>query len=128
MDIRRYTGYFHDGTLISISHTKNEIIFELESAVILDEWNVDSHLLSPNKTIKWYLIISDVSQVSLNDEKYKHPLEMKYENGEILDIEINKDQLSLLVEWTNFKTTPKQKDVSSIEIKANKIYWILNNK
>src|SRR5262245_34110225 len=124
MDIAEYTGYFHDGSVIAIINKDQEMWFELESAVILDEWDIDGHLLSPNKTIKGWLVLYNISKIVVNNEYRRSYLKVEDEEGEILDLEIENGKIIILIEWTNYKTVPRHKSINKIEIEAKKTSWI----
>ena len=125
MDIAKYAGYFHDGYVNDISHVGNNISFSLESSVIenLDEI-VDKHLLSDSNSLKGILIVHNIKNFQVGNKKYTGIFQMEYDDGDILDLEINDTKIFLLIEWKNFPPKSSKTDVSKIEIEAEKIEWI----
>jgi len=123
MDINKYTGYFHDGTLININHERNQMEFLLESSQILPGKIDDKQLLSSDNTLRGKLHIKNVRKIKVGNKEYKGILRKEYDDGEILDLEINNNKMLLLVEWTNFPPKARVTDVTKIEIEAEKIQW-----
>ncbi len=124
MNIAKYTDYFHDGYVNSISHAGNNIYFSLESSVIenLDEIT-DKNLLSSTNTLKGTLNIYNIKSFKIGNKKYEGAFQMQYDDGDILDFEIKDNKIFLLVEWKNFPPKNRKTDVSKIEIEAEKIQW-----
>jgi hypothetical protein len=52
MNVKKYSSYFHDGSLIDIEHKQNHIIISMESAQLWPDWNEDNVPLSNSQTIK----------------------------------------------------------------------------
>lgn len=123
MDIKNYTGYFHDGTLLKIKHEKNQIEFFLESSQIGSHKIKDRELLSNDNTLKGKLHVKNIIKIKVGNKEYKGILRKEYDDGEILDLEINKNKMLLLIEWTNFPPKNRVTDVAKIEIEAEKIQW-----
>ncbi len=123
MDINKYTGYFHDGTLIGINHLGNNIEFLLESSQIgVDEF-FDREVLSDSFTLKGKLHVTNIKDIKINNISTKNILRKEYDDGEILDLEIHNNKILLLIEWTDYPPKNRITDVSKIEIEADKIYW-----
>lgn len=123
MEIGKYADYFHDGSLMAIKQQDKEIQIKLESAVILDVWEIDKELLSPSKTIMGWLVLEDVSEININNDRSQY-FEMKAEDGEILDLRIKPNEVFILIEWNDYTIKPVKKELDKIEIKAKKIKWV----
>lgn len=123
MDITKYTGYFHDGSLLEIDARNSHIILSLESAEIdpIEFGNIK--ILSKSNTLFGKLHLKNVKEIKINQEPYTNTLSKNYDDGEILDLEIYPGEIFLLIQWTNFPPKPKTNDVSRIEIEAEEIYW-----
>ena len=70
MDIRKYTAYFHDGSVESINHQNNHIEILLESAEMDPDDVEDNTILSTENTIKIKVNIYDISEIKENDHLY----------------------------------------------------------
>lgn len=123
MDITKYTGYFHDGSLLEIDARGNHIILSLESAEIdpMEIGNVK--VLSKSNTLFGKLHLKNVKEVRVNQKPHASALYKTYDDGEILDLEVHPGEIFLLIQWTNFPPKPKTTDVSRIEVQAEEIYW-----
>ena len=123
MDITKYTGYFHDGSLLEIDARDNHIILSLESAEIDPMEIGDVKFLSKSNTLFGKLHLKNVKEVKGIQKPYTSALCKTYDDGEILDLEVQPGEIFLLIQWVNFPPKPKTNDVSSIEIEAEEIYW-----
>ena len=123
MDIKKCTGYFHDGTLIGIYQKKNSLELFLESCQITSGEFVDEKILSKAGTLKGKLCLTGIKNIKVGDKEYTGILRKEYDDGEILHLEIGNNKVLLLVEWKNFPPKPRIRDVGKIEIEAEKIYW-----
>ena len=123
MDITQYTGYFHDGTLINIEHIGNELNLFLESAEI-NPIEISDHLvLSKFNTLKGKLHIINVKKILIGNNEWKGKFNMKYQEGDILDLNIFEKKVHLLIEWRDPSFNLFTNEVSKIEIEAEKIDW-----
>jgi hypothetical protein len=121
MDIKKYVDWFHDGNLKKISNFKDQLIIEMSSAQVdLDEIE-DCIKLSKNKTISGKLYLDGVEKIIVNDKAYKGVLKKKYDEGQILDFEINNKNVELGILW--FVPGVKKTDFTTIIIYAKKIWW-----
>jgi hypothetical protein len=48
---------------------------------------------------------------------------MKYDSGNIFNLEIKKNKVEIAFSWVNFPPKPSVNDFSTIEIEAEKIWW-----
>jgi len=124
MDIKKYSGCFHDGVVYNMQHKNNEIILSLESAELRPEWNKDKIKLSKERTITGYLHLQGVKSVSINTNIFPKRLKMIYDIGEIYDLEISEQSVVLVASWSNdAPKLPEETDVFIYKIEAEKIYW-----
>ena len=123
MDIKKYTGYFHDGGLIGAKREKNNIELFLQSCEISLDEPIDKKILSEENTLKGKLCLIGVKCIKVDDQENKEIPWKEYDDGEILDLEIDNNKVFLLIEWTNFPPKTRVTDVGTIEIEAEKIYW-----
>ena len=70
-------------------------------------------------------LFKDVQWIKVAGIENAEMLWKDYDNGEILDLEIDDNKVFLLIEWKNWPPKPRLRtnDVSKIEIEAEKIYW-----
>jgi hypothetical protein len=73
--------------------------------------------------LKGKLHIEGIKTITVNRQPFTGQLKIETDNGEILDLEIQKNHLELFVEWCNFKSPAPTIRFSSIQIEAEKIYW-----
>jgi hypothetical protein len=122
IDLKNYTGYFHDGSLLDIKHGEKSISIKLESAQLLPEWKVENVFLSQERTIFVVLYLEDIKNIKINRVPIYGKLKMHYDSAEIASFEIEKNKIILGINWYKFKPN-FQIDYSLIEIEANKITW-----
>jgi hypothetical protein len=97
MDINKYAGYFHDGTLIKINHHENNIKFFLESSQIELYEFFNRGILSESFTLKCKLHVINIKEIKINNMVHKNILRKEYDDGEILDLEIDNNKMLLLI-------------------------------
>lgn len=125
MDISKYTDYFHDGYVNDIQHVQNNLSISLESAVIEDTSQIeDKNCISDAHTFKGTLNLYNIKNFILSGKKYESVFRMEYDDGDILDFEINGHMIFFLIEWKNFPPKTRKTDVSKIEIEAERIEWV----
>jgi hypothetical protein len=123
MDIKDYTSFFHDGSIISIDHTGNQMVISMESAELTEEDLKDSIILSENHRIRGKLHIEGVKNITENNKRYHFIFKMKYEDAEIFHFEYSQNTVEFQIKWNSYPPDPCIKDFSTIEIEAEKIYW-----
>ncbi len=121
MDFNKYSGYFHDGGIINIEQNDDNIIIDMESCEIRDDWEVNLPLSHKN-TIRVKMYINGVKKISVNN-KDVNVLKKQYDSGEIMNIDIKKNQFNMNVIWRNFLPKQKFSTFEVIEVEAEKIYW-----
>ena len=124
MDIRKYTSYFHDGSIYDIKHNGKKIVLSLESCELEPEWNEDNIPLSKLNLISGYLHLENVQNVYINKKKTHEKLEMIHDLGDIYHLEIKDNNMRMSASWSNdAPKLPEETDVIVYEIEAEKIYW-----
>lgn len=125
MDIKKYTGYFHDGGFIGAKRKGNNMELFLRSCEISSDEPVDRKILSEDNALKGKLYLIGIKWIKVDDKEDKEIPWKEYDDGEILDFEIDNNKVFLLIEWKNWPPKPRLRtnDVSEIEIEAEKIYW-----
>ncbi len=122
MDIKKYTSYFHDGSIISMKQDLEKIEIFMESAEIIPEWNVGGIILSNYNTIRGKLIIIEIGKIYINKNQVRK-VEQNYDEGEIMNFEMENGYVNLNIQWHNY--FPKKNDplFENIFIYANQITW-----
>jgi hypothetical protein len=123
MDVKEYTGYFHDGTLIGIKQKVNSLEIFLESCEISSDEFVDKKILSGENTLKGKLCLTAIRWIKVDDKEDKKIPWKEYDDGEILRLRIDGNKVFLLIEWKNFPPKSRTTDIGTIEIEAEKIWW-----
>jgi hypothetical protein len=122
--LEKCTSYFHDGTVHDVKYIKNEIIFSMESAELLPEWDKDSIALSKHNTISGNLHLENFGKIRINGQIYKEKLVKTYDSSDIYTFEIHPKKVFLLISWINYPPKPREETpFSEYEIEAEKIYW-----
>lgn len=123
MDISKYQDFFHDGSVIDISHHKNNIILSMESAEMDKEDITDDILLSNDDSIKGKLYINGIHSITINKEPFRGILKKTYDHGSIFELSIKRKSIEICVEWVDFPPNSKKEDFSVIKIQTEDIYW-----
>lgn len=123
MNISKYQDFFHDGSIIDISHKENNIVLSMESAEMDKEDLTDDIILSKDDSIKGKLYINRVHNIIINEEPFLGILKQEYDHGSIFELSIKKKAVEISVEWIDFPPKPKRSDFSVIEIQAEDVYW-----
>lgn len=121
MKIEDYAPYFHDGELVAIYHSKNEIELTLESFTL--DFELDNDVMpSERRTLRGKLHLNGIQSVIRENVIVKN-LKFNWDSCEILDLIINNNKVKLLVSWSNYP--PKKRDICTeqIEIIAEQVYW-----
>lgn len=122
-DIRRYTSFFHDGSITDISHTDNVIIISMESAEMDIEDVKDDITLAKDDRIRGRLHIEGIKNIEINNEPFNEIVKKIYDDGGIFDFEIEQNSIELSIDWVNYPPKPKVDEFSVIKIQAKKIWW-----
>lgn len=121
MDISKYSGLFHDGSIIKITHESNELIFFIESAQVYQE-NVDIPL-SEDHRIKGNLHVKRIKSILIDEQPFIGTFKQTYDYGGIFDLVIEKNFVEISIKWEDFPPKPRKEDFSVIQIQAEDIYW-----
>jgi len=124
MNIKEYTSFFHDGSIISIDHVGNNAVFYIESAEI-DPEDLDAEgisYLTKNYRIKGKIHIEQIIHIKENDKDYIDKLKIKTNDAEIFHLEINKNKIEFQIKWSSHSS--KLDNFSTLEITAEKIEWV----
>jgi hypothetical protein len=122
MDVKKYTIFFHDGGIVDFQLREDNIEFSMESSELLPEWNPEHIPLSNTQTIRGKLHLFGVSQITINQVPVIQ-IKKIYDEGEILHFQINENNVTLLVIWSNFPPKNRVSICESIGIIAKEICW-----
>lgn len=123
MDLSKYSGYFHDGSLINFKHEGNTIEITMSSAEIIPE-HITENMPPLNKNrITGNLCLEGIRNIKINNEPFSGILKKTHDSGSILDFEVLNSKVVLGIEWTDYPPKPRKSDFSLIEIEADKVYW-----
>jgi hypothetical protein len=123
MDLLKYSGYFHDGSLINFKHVGSKLEISMLSAEIIPEHMIKNMPPLIKNRISGMLCLDRIKSIKINDKPFAGILKKVYDSGSILDLEVLKHKVILGVEWTNYPPKLRESDFSSIEIEAEKIWW-----
>ncbi len=103
---------FHEATLVNfITDTEKEQVgIELDGVTVAD-----------NKKISGRLFIKSKLNFKIEGKKV-HEIKKIYEDGEVLDLEINNNKIELLIEWNDFLN--KKTLTLFYEIEGETVYWV----
>ena len=120
MDIGRYTSYFHDGEILDITHTNNNIEMVLKSAEV-DVTSVTDIILSADNRIKGKLHIVGADFILNNVVKCNGKMKLIFPDNDLLHLKIHKNVVFCEVGWRGGSLG--QNDFSDLEIHATSIWW-----
>lgn len=123
IDISKYSDFFHDGSVIAINHTGNNMLFFMESAEMDEEDMQEAFTLTKDARIRGKLHIENIKSLKINNQISQGPLKQKYDEGGIINLKIEKTSVVLSIDWINFPPHQKTNEFSVIEINAEKIWW-----
>ena len=123
MNIEKYSSFFHDGSIFEISHFKNNVIVSMGSAEVDKEDMEDSIVLSVDDRIRGKLHLEGVKSIKENAQPYAGILKMKYADAEIFHFEMHQGSVEFQIKWGSYPPKSCIEDFSTIEIKAEKIWW-----
>ena len=124
MNISHYSAFFHDGSIISIQHTDDELAIAMESAEVSSDDLEENITLSKENALKGILHLKAIKTICIQQKPYLGKLQMEGNSATILDLEISEGAIRLFVEWVNYPPAPKLENMfCEIIIEAEKIYW-----
>ena len=122
IDIRKYTDFFHDGTLSKIFQNERNIILWIKSAQIDEEEDLKEYIpLSEDHRIKGELHIENILDLKILGENVLNIIEKPLAFASILDFEIENNHLFLSVLWNYLN--PRRHEYLEYNIEAEKIWW-----
>jgi hypothetical protein len=83
----------------------------------------DPITLTERNTIKGKLYLNGVKSIKLNDILFFDRLKMKYDSAEVFDLEIQKNQVEISINWENFPPNPPINDFETITIELESVEW-----
>ena len=120
MDIRKYTGFFHDGSIIGVYHTGDALTISMESAEMDIEDLTDDVALSENNRMKGKLHLEELRNYLTNHHNCRI-FDKTFENAEIFRFIINQNKVELqLLKYSEIHGAP---DFFTFEFEADKIWW-----
>ncbi|CDR33194.1 hypothetical protein [Criblamydia sequanensis] len=122
MNIHKYEAYFHDGTLVEIDQKENNVVLSMISSEMYPDEMKDPMLLSYDNKIKGKLHLDKVKRITMDGETISL-INMLYDSGEIFDLEIKENKVTIDVIWETYRPLMKVEEDSRIEIIAEAIYW-----
>jgi uncharacterized membrane protein YhaH (DUF805 family) len=130
-DITRFTGFFHDGDLISIENLEDSMILTMRSSEVdspifelFDDFAFPDDLVSADKRIKGKLHITGLKSTTINDEKFSGVLSVNHGLVEIAGLDIkNHSKVLLNIFWEHQADRADRSYFSSICIEAEKVRW-----
>lgn len=124
-NIKKYTAYFHDGYLLDIKHTKENMEIFMESAQIDPDDMKDNIQLSKHGTIKGKLHVEKIKEIRVNEELLIGEWEKPYDIGDIYEFNILDNVIRFVICWIDYssKSSPNTNMWYNYQINAKKIYW-----
>ena|SRR3990167_5916958 len=121
MDIKKYTGYFHDGVIRSIQHQGNNLVIFMESAEMDEEDKLDDVVFAKDDSIHGKLHLEVVKSIVEEGVGNLIKFEMKNIYAKIFDFELNRNQVEFQIIWNSIPFD--KEDFSVVKIEAEKIWW-----
>ena len=123
MEISKYAGLFHDGSLIDIQHIADKITLSMKSAEIDEDDIHDEIILSKDDRIQGKLHLGGIKKITFDDQIFRGKLTKHYDKGRIFDFEMTKNSARLAIIWINFPPKPEVDEFSVITLEAEKFWW-----
>ena len=120
MDIKKYTSFFHDGSIFDIQCNKNEILIFMHSAEMDEEDIQDDAILSKENILKGKLHLEGIKKIIENNLLIDSFI-MKKEDGGIFRFKIYDNIVQFQITWDSIPFD--KEDFSVVEIEAEKIWW-----
>ena len=121
MDIKKYTGYFHDGSILAIQHQGNKLVIFMESAEMDEEDKLDDVVFAKDDSIHGKLHLEVVKSIVEEGVGNLIKFEMKNIYAKIFDFELNRNQVEFQIIWNSIPFD--KEDFSVVKIEAEKIWW-----
>src|SRR5690242_2799815 len=110
MNLSKYTGYFHDGSLINFKHIGNEIEISMLSAEITPEHIIENMPPLIKNRISGKLYLEGIKEIRINEKLFTGALKKTYDGGSVLDFEVSDHKIFLGIEWTDYPPKPRKSD------------------
>ena len=123
MDIKKYTSFFHDGSILAIQHQKNNLVIFMQSAEMDEEDKLDDVIFSKEGSIRGKLHLEGVKSIVEEGVGNLTTFEMKTEDAGIFDFELKENQVEFQIIWGSFAPNCFDEDFSVVKIEAEKIWW-----
>src|SRR3990167_1281029 len=123
MDIKKYSGYFHDGAIRVIQHQGNNLVIFMESAEMDEEDKLDDVVFAKDDSIHGKLHLEGVKSIVEEGVGNLTTFEMKNDHAGIFDFELNENQVEFQIIWESFAPNCMDEDFSVVKIEAEKIWW-----
>ena len=104
MDIKKYTSFFHDGSILAIQHQENSLVIFMESAEMDEEDKLDDVIFTKDDSIQGKLHLEGIKNIT---DKYHGNLskfEMKKVIATIFDFEIHEHNVKFQIIWDSILT------------------------
>ena len=123
-DFKRYSAFFHNGTIDKIIQDGNNIYIWMESSGMLPEWLIEYPIQVNEETcIKGVLHCLNVSSLIVNHIS-EATFQQTQDCAEILDFDVENEDVSFLVIWRDWKEKSIYSNISGlIKIQAERFYW-----
>lgn len=122
-NINKYVDFFHDGSITDIEHIGNKMIISMQSAEIEEEDVKNGITLAKDARIRGKLHIEGIKSVIINRNSYLGVLKKVYDEGGIVNFEIDEGSVLMSIDWVNFSPNKKISEFSVIKINAEKVWW-----
>src|SRR3990167_293123 len=123
MDIKKYTSFFHDCSILAIQHQGNNLVISMESAEMNEEDKLDDVVFSKEDSILGKLHLEGVKSILDKHLGRITKLEMKNEHAGICHFEFNESHVEFQIRWESFPFNRFDEDFSVVKIEAEKIWW-----
>lgn len=121
----KYVEYFHDGAVINIIQTENNIFVDMISAEIEVAVNNGMIIVSKDGRLKGSLCFEEVQGVKFNGRAISTKLKMKYDTASIYALDITSpESAEISIIWESYHSHFSEHGMDHVQISANKIYWI----
>lgn len=123
--LEKFCDFFHDGNITNIGFEPTEININMKSAFIDQDEFEEKIPLNKDSCLEGVLKISVPKKIIENGIDITDISKKTYDHGNIFDLEIKKNTLSLSVEWIDFTDESfVDKGFSTYEVIFKSYEWI----
>lgn len=119
--IKKYEGFFHDGTILDIIHREDNIEIALSSAEINP--SVIRIPVSKFHRIRGKLCIEGVTKIEIDGAIFNNTLVKQHDEAEIFDLSIESNRVVLIIQWIDYPLKKINNKISTIVIEGENIQW-----